>query len=82
MKNNKTQPVLSEDGWTVTDGQDTYHLHHNAKRRGYLSRKEPIGGIQEYHGRHGDGYIVSFPSYESTSYYIISYFLKREEEVV
>ena len=35
-----------------------YHLHHTALSRGYVSRKNKSGIIEEYDGRYGKGYTI------------------------
>lgn len=54
-------------------GEATFH--HQALAGGYVSRRvECI--IEDYHGRFGDGYIVSYPNYKSTRYKIVQYYIK------
>ncbi len=43
--------------------------------RGYVSRKSG-GRVVEYHGRFGDGWALLSPSWESTRYCRIQYFVR------
>ena len=59
------------------DGVISYH--HTAWARGYISRVTGAE-IREYHGRFGDGYRVDSPSWESTSYYYVNYYVWNNPE--
>ena len=49
-------------------------FHHIAWERGYLSRKEsPF--LTKYKGKFGEGYKLHIPTYKSTHYHIIEYFV-------
>lgn len=48
---------------------------HTSWTRGYVSRKSD-GKVFEYKGRFGEGYALLTPSWESTSYCHITYFVK------
>ena len=50
-------------------------FHHTSKIRGYVSRKIPRGIIEEYEGRFGKGYKVLRPSWESTRYCFVDYYI-------
>ena len=51
-----------------------FEHHHTAWKRGYVSRK--CDGIaQEYHGRYGDGWVILTPSWKSTEYCHVEYYI-------
>ena len=60
----------------VRDG--VLRFSHGAWHRGYISRKTardhsyPVGS---YTGRFGNGFIVYKPSFNSTRYYIVEYYI-------
>ena len=57
----------------------TCTLHHTAWKRGYLSRAN--GGtylVYAYDGRFGKGYTVESPSWDTTWYHRISYYIEKE----
>lgn len=54
-----------------------YTSGHHAWARGYISRKSD-GYLEEYSGRYGEGYILHEPSWGSTIYHEITYFIKGE----
>jgi len=43
--------------------------------RGYISRKKPVLLAGYYKGKYGEGYTVAEPSYNSTRYYFITYYI-------
>ena len=51
------------------------HLHHSAKYLRYISRKGP-GEMYEYKGHFGRGIAVMRPSFNSTKYCTIEYFVE------
>lgn len=53
-----------------------YHLHHTSLSRGYISRKNKSGIIEEYDGRFGKGYTIKKPNYQSTKYIFVEYWIK------
>lgn len=54
---------------------DVYHYHHSAWGGGYLSRTiECMATI--YEGRFGSGVIIHVPSYQSSQYHRIHYYIK------
>ena len=60
----------------VREGALSYH--HDALARGYISRKtarDESYGVYSYAGRFGSGFVVYKPSFKSTSYYIIEYYI-------
>lgn len=57
-----------------------YVYHHSAWAMGYISRKNPEAGMMEpYYGRFGYGWKLYKPSYRSTRYHEVSYFLKQRD---
>ena len=63
---------------TIQDLKDKgYAHHHTAWTRGYISRMLEHGVPQPYKGRYGVGYTVGIPSYDSTRYYRVAYYIKR-----
>lgn len=51
-------------------------FHHQATRVGYVSRKlECI--IEDYSGKFGKGFKVSYPSYRSTRFITVQYYIKE-----
>ena len=53
-------------------------FHHDAWRRGYISRKtarDESYPVYTYGGRFGNGFIVYKPSFKSTSYFIVEYYI-------
>ena len=56
--------------------RENLHHHHTAWTRGYVSRK--CDGIaHEYHGRYGDGWTIISPSWKSTTYCHIEYYINN-----
>lgn len=55
-----------------------YKFHHESWCRGYVSRKIDTAKIEAvpYKGKFGEGYTVKTPSWKSTSYCIIEYWVK------
>ena len=54
------------------------HFHHDAWARGYISRKKKRNEdypVYSYSGRFGSGFVVYKPSFKSTSYYIVEYYI-------
>ena len=53
-------------------------FHHDALARGYISRKtarDESYPVYSYDGRFGNGFVVYKPSFKSTSYYIVEYYI-------
>ncbi len=55
--------------------RDNMQLHHTAWKRGYESRKGD-GTAHEYHGRYGDGWTIVAPSWKSTMYCHVEYYIQ------
>lgn len=51
-------------------------LHHTAWGRGYVSRKT-AGKVEPYEGRWGKGYKVLRPSWDSTRYIRVEYYVEK-----
>lgn len=54
-----------------------YSFHHTSWARGYVSRR---GGawIEEYSGRFGNGYKLHHPSWQSTTYHHVTYYIENK----
>ena len=53
-------------------------FHHDAWARGYISRKtarDESYTVYSYNGRFGSGFVVYKPSFKSTNYYIVEYYI-------
>jgi len=64
---------------TVEQVKQECYWHHTSWAKGYLSRKN--GGehkIYSYDGKYGKGYTVEHPSWESTRYHYISYYIFKD----
>lgn len=57
-------------------GGTKYVKHHTALRRGYV--RVNFEQLEPYSGRFGEGYIVKSHNYRSSSYYIMTYYIKEE----
>lgn len=53
-----------------------YTVHHTARKRGYVSRKQPDGILIPYSGRFGTGYMLLQPAWDSTQYCFCTYYTK------
>lgn len=53
-----------------------YKLHHWAWTRGYITRRNKDGYIEPYKGKFGEGYIHHTPSWDSTQYHYVEYYVK------
>ncbi len=53
-----------------------YKLHHTAWTMGYVSRKSDVVS-KSYNGRFGNGYTIERPSWDSTRYHLVDYFVKQ-----
>ena len=51
-------------------------FHHSALTRGYVSRKNLKGIIQEYNGKFGKGIKIYTPNFNSTRYCFVSYYIE------
>lgn len=69
--------TLKELGTKVRNGELKYH--HTAKALGYESRrtKKEEYKIESYIGRFGKGYKIHTPSFDSTRYHNISYYVEQ-----
>lgn len=72
------EPIHTTLGTLLTD--DRYYLHHTSYAKGYVSRKADYDSLPvfPYQGRYGTGYTVYLPSYESTQYCRIQYYVLKE----
>jgi hypothetical protein len=53
-----------------------YRRRHTSWTKGYVSRKsEPV--VYPYSGRFGEGYVVYSPSWRSTQYHYITYYIEK-----
>lgn len=61
----------------VRNGKLKYH--HSAYALGYVSRraKKEEWKIESYIGRFGKGYKLHTPSFDSTRYHVISYYVEQ-----
>lgn len=50
---------------------------HTSWKRGYVSRKSS-GYVSPYKGRFGEGYILETPSWRSSEYCYVTYFVKKK----
>ena len=60
----------------VREGALAYH--HDAWARGYISRKTARAEsypVSSYAGRFGKGFVVYKPSFKSSSYHIVEYYI-------
>jgi len=51
---------------------------HTSWSRGYVSRKKPEGTLAKYAGKFGKGFVKFTPSWESTRYCFVTYYLEIE----
>ena len=54
-----------------------YEYHHTSWKRGYVSRKSDVVTAKCYIGHFGEGYTIDRPSWDSTQYCYIDYFVKQ-----
>lgn len=54
-------------------------VHHSAKERGYISRKDFYCEIYEYKGKYGDGLVEFSALYNSSVYCYKTYYIKEDE---
>lgn len=52
-------------------------LYKKAVRRGYTTRKVK-NIIYGYSGKYGNGFLVTYPNYESTLYSVVEYWIKEK----
>lgn len=57
--------------------EENYTLHHTAWHRGYVSRRLE-GYAERYEGRFGKGYRVFYPSWSSTTYCRVAYYIEEK----
>ena len=70
--------IYNEKEVNFDDVIGTATYHHSALARGYVSRKlECI--IEDYTGKFGTGYKVSYPNYRSPRYKVIQYYIFENE---
>jgi hypothetical protein len=50
-------------------------FHHEAWCRGYMSRKITEGWTDPYNGRFGQGFTIEKPSWDSTNFHKIQYWI-------
>ena len=75
MKTNAQINAMDNDE-RVAYIRENLHHHHTAWTRGYVSRK--CDGIaHECHGRYGDGWIILAPSWKSTEYCHVEYYINN-----
>lgn len=57
-----------------------FYRHHTSWRQGYISRKieEKDFPIESYDGRFGKGYKVSRPSWSSSQYSLVDYYIEND----
>lgn len=60
---------------TITEIKANYREHHTSWARRYVSRKNPEGIAEPYKGKWGTGYKVYTPSWRSTNYCYVTYYL-------
>ena len=60
---------------TITQITTTHRLAKRSWMRGYVSRRSAYGEIIPYTGIYGSGYKVTRPSWESTRYCIVEYWI-------
>lgn len=53
-----------------------YHKHHSARRRAYASRKTGETQPVPYKGKYGVGYVTYSPSWDSTRYCWVNYYIE------
>ena len=65
------------DSKTITEAmaKNGCHRHHTSSVRTYVSRKTK-GYVEEYKGKFGEGYTVTEPNKDSTTYSFITYYVK------
>lgn len=51
-------------------------LHHTATAQGYISRKSS-GYVVEYNGKFGKGFKHCLPNFNSTYYYLVTYYIYK-----
>lgn len=65
--------------YTNKDGKKLHEVK-ESWARGYVSRRPnpdgSYGWSEEYHGRYGDGIKKHLPSWESTSYHVVEYWVE------
>lgn len=55
--------------------EKTMREHHFSWASGYVSRKMPEGIVVPYKGRYGEGFKVFTPSWQSSSYCTVTYYV-------
>lgn len=57
-------------------GDKNFSMKKSSWARGYISRKTE-GKIEPYTGRYGNGYKIHRPTYRSTQYHIVEYYIGK-----
>lgn len=69
------------DEWRRSLAEGRIKYHHRAWRRGYVSRKSnALTTVERYEGKFGRGYIVHTPSWSSTLYHHVEYYIEIKED--
>ena len=78
MKGNMKE-MTAESECRIENKELLKDLHYKTKSwcRGYISRKEGAY-LCEYSGRYGEGYVMHIPSWHSTTYHHVIYYVKGE----
>jgi len=71
--NTETTPTIDEITSLVKAGQ--IKEHHTAAKRGYISRTS-AGKVEKYSGKFGEGYTISRPRFDTSSYIYVTYYVK------
>lgn len=53
-----------------------YRIVKKARRKGYIKRGSGVWLVANYNGRYGTGYSVFLPSYDSSRFVYVLYFIK------
>lgn len=76
----KKKPKEINNYWDLLEASKNGEYKHckTSWERGYVSRKlkEKDYPIEKYKGRYGEGYKVHIPSYKSTMYNYLDYYIK------
>lgn len=65
--------------------EEKCYFHKRSLFRGYLTRKPDTAGsyaikIYSYNGRHGKGYAIFRPNFNSNNYVYVEYWIERDKE--
>lgn len=62
---------------TIKEIEKIAHEHHTSWARGYISRR--TGGVlMKYEGKFGKGFVLHEPSWRSTFYHHVTYYIFKE----